>query len=210
MWKYVPDSWTRKGKGSSSHEERAKAKVEASAAEAGESVVHDYNKFLSTLPADRRELSPIYVHGSGIHYSFDSERAFRYHVAPFTRMADSLPASQPAPLKFFSLATAPGANKPVQYLAAQGPERANKFNVEMGEELVAFNAALGEESVARGAWGALDWFGSTDGAASFDGTHGDYQVVMERAQIFLNLLDVLHAEIVADGGLVGEPAEVVA
>ncbi len=49
---------------------------------------------------------------------------------------------------------------------------------------------------------ALDFYNSTDGASSFDGTHYSYQVAMERAQIVLNYLDATWGEVVAMGGLV--------
>jgi len=48
----------------------------------------------------------------------------------------------------------------------------------------------------------MDWYNSTDGASSFDGTHYSYQVAMERAQVFLNYLDATWGEVVELGGLV--------
>lgn len=48
----------------------------------------------------------------------------------------------------------------------------------------------------------FDFYNSTLGASSFDGTHYSYQVAMERAQVFLNYLDAAWGEVVELGGLV--------
>ena len=73
----------------------------------------------------------------------------------------------------------------------------SNFNREIESEL----EGLQKGRIVDGATGFVDWYGVTDGARSFDGTHYMFQVNMEKAMLFLNLVDAVWREAVEDGGL---------
>lgn len=156
-----------------------------------------YRDFRSALTPARRALSPIYIHGTGIHYYWDTRISWRYHIQPFLRTAA---ASSPRPFALWVLNPAPGHNKPARYEHGQGVVATQRYNREMKALIDRVNGP--QKDVAQGAWAAVDFYNSTDGASSFDGTHYSYQVAMERAQIFLNYLDIVWSEVVELGGLI--------
>ncbi|BGO95332.1 hypothetical protein NBRC10512_004349 [Rhodotorula toruloides] len=158
-------------------------------------LLDSWHRFIDQLPPDRRRYSPIFVEATGIHYQWDFNATLAVHISPFIRNTSAL---IPRPIPFFSGYPAVPPNKPVQWLGIQGPEVTQKYNREM---LAALEEVSPEGSI-DGGWTMLQWYNVTDGAVSYDGTHYDYQVALERAQIFLNVLDAIWGEVVESGGLV--------
>ncbi|GAA5979275.1 hypothetical protein JCM11641_001979 [Rhodosporidiobolus odoratus] len=153
-----------------------------------------YQAFLDSRPSPQRNYSPIFVEATGIHYQWRVADTLSYHVLPFLANTSS---TVPRPIPFFSGYPAVPANKPPEYLGVQGPEPTKRYNEEMEKAL----AELGEGNSWRGEWSMLEWYNATDGGWSYDGTHFDAQVAIERAQVFLNVLDAVWGEIVQQGGL---------
>ncbi|GAA5933777.1 hypothetical protein JCM3775_000281 [Rhodotorula graminis] len=158
-----------------------------------------YRTYVDALPERRRRYSPIFVLGVGIHSAWNVRETLDLHLAPFLAQTSSATAT-PRPLTFFSGYPAVPANKPPTYLPRQGAASTRQYNADVRELLD--NVSPGEPS--EGAWTMLEWYNVTDGAHSFDGTHYGFQVAMERAQVFLNVLDTVWGEVVAQGGLVDE------
>ncbi|EGU11442.1 Glycoprotein gp2 [Rhodotorula toruloides ATCC 204091] len=158
-------------------------------------LLDSWHRFVDQLPPDRQRHSPIFVEATGIHYHWDANATLAVHISPFIRNTSSL---IPRPIPFFSGYPAVPPNKPVQWIGIQGPDVTQRYNREM---LAALDEVSPEGSI-DGGWTMLQWYNVTDGAVSYDGTHYDYQVALERAQIFLNVLDALWGEIVDSGGLV--------
>ncbi|GAA5891594.1 hypothetical protein JCM8208_007333 [Rhodotorula glutinis] len=154
-----------------------------------------YRDYVDALPERRKLYSPVFVLGVGIHSAWNVQETLDLHLSPFLEHASS---SSPRPLAFFSGYPAVPANKPPTYLPRQGADNTQRYNADVRELLG--KVSPGEAS--DGARTMLDWYGMTDGARSFDGTHYAYQVAMERAQIFLNVLDAVWGEVVERGGLV--------
>lgn len=92
-----------------------------------------------------------------------------YHIRPYLTNTSSL---SPRPISLWSAYTAPTSRKPKKFLAKQGPEAVQKFNREIRKVL----PEMSPGRVEAGAMRSLEWFGVTDGAASYDGTHHSYQV----------------------------------
>ncbi|BGP27467.1 hypothetical protein JCM10295v2_006435 [Rhodotorula toruloides] len=158
-------------------------------------LLDSWHRFIDELPPDRRRYSPVFVEATGIHYQWDANATLAVHISPFIRNTSSL---IPRPIPFFSGYPAVPLNKPVQWVDIQGPEITQRYNREM---LVALEEISPEGSI-DGGWTMLQWYNVTDGAVSYDGTHYDYQIALERAQMFLNILDALWGEIVDSGALI--------
>ncbi|KAI5478724.1 ABC transporter [Pseudohyphozyma bogoriensis] len=122
---------------------------------------HDYKEFVDELSARRRNLSTVYMLGVGIHYYWNVTKVVDYFIDPFLSLA---PTFSPAPLPIFSLMPAPGSNKPVHLNVTQGVEATKQYNSAMLDVL----RQTPGRNVVDGAWTAMDWFGSTSGAESFD------------------------------------------
>lgn len=58
-------------------------------------------------------------------------------------------------------------------------------------------ALVGERGMSE-----VSWYGATDGAESYDGSHYSEQVNLEKALVLLNLLDVAWGEAREAGGLI--------
>lgn len=156
-----------------------------------------FKGWLDGLPAGKRELSPVFLEGGGMNMRFDAKRTNSYLVEPVDKYVADLPDEQARPIKLFSLAQAPGVD---QDTAAAADARS--FNSKMAKSFAASNKKTGH-AISQGGWAGLDFFSVTDGAARPDGTFHGYQVVMEQTQLLLNVLDVIWAEAVADGGMRG-------
>ncbi|GJN93791.1 hypothetical protein Rhopal_006849-T1 [Rhodotorula paludigena] len=122
------------------------------------------------------------------------------HILPFLHNTST---TFPQPLPFWSSYPAVGPNKPQRFMKKQGPGPTKKYNAAIRNAL----EELSPGEAYEGAWRQLEWYNVTDGAVSYDGTHYSYQVAMERAQIFLNTLDVVWGEIVEHGGLVQDAVQ---
>lgn len=91
---------------------------------------------------------------------FDAEQTRKYHVKPWMAGTNH---SLPRPLALWSGYMAPGPNKPVAWLEAQGPEIVQKYNKAMKEVL----EEESEGEVWEGAWRSLEWYGVTEGVSPF-------------------------------------------
>ncbi len=89
----------------------------------------------------------MYIHGTGIHYYFDSKVSVDYHVKPWLKTAA---AAVPRPLSLWVLNPAPGKNKPKQYVEGQGETATRKYNDKM--KAILNKANKGQAEVAKGAW----------------------------------------------------------
>ncbi|BGP51411.1 hypothetical protein JCM10450v2_007353 [Rhodotorula kratochvilovae] len=158
-------------------------------------LLEKYHQFVDALPARRRQYSPIFVHATGIHYWWRTPQTLDVHLLPFLANAS---AAEPRPLAFFSGYPAVPSNKPARYAKKQSKANTQRYN----DEIRAVLPEISPGEIYEGAWRMLEWYNVTDGALSFDGTHYAYQVAMERAQIFLNVLDTVWGEVVSHGGLV--------
>ncbi|GAA5993638.1 hypothetical protein JCM10908_000655 [Rhodotorula pacifica] len=156
-----------------------------------------FRDWRARLPRTQQSLSPVFIAGLGLHFGFDLS------VQPWHDWLETDTAymnrQSPRPVKIFLGPHRPGVNQQPQFIPAQGPQRLAPYK----EEVVKILANVSESTLPQeGSWRYLDTWRMTEGAASYDGSHYSYQVNMEKAQIMLNLLDVLWGEIVAAGGLV--------
>ncbi|GAA6034726.1 hypothetical protein JCM8097_001140 [Rhodosporidiobolus ruineniae] len=166
-------------------------------ADYGRALLEGFERFIKSLTEEQRRYSPIFVEGTGIHYQWHYENTLAYHIEPFTANYSS---TTPRPIPFFSAYPAVPPNKtPAWQLPPYNQDAAHtqEYNEIMRTEL----RKAGKESW-EGGWTVMDWYNSTVGAFSYDGTHFDTQVALERGNIFLNVLDTLWGEIVEHGGLV--------
>lgn len=100
----------------------------------------------------------------GPNAEFDLEPSIDAHILPFLRNVSS---NIPQPLKIWSGNPAPAPNKPVAWLETQGPAPTMRYNDEMNGVL----AELSPGELSMGAWKQVEWYNTTDGALSYDGTH---------------------------------------
>ncbi|KAL8280669.1 hypothetical protein RQP46_006992 [Phenoliferia psychrophenolica] len=138
----------------------------------------NFSSFLNTLPLSRQSLSPIVVLSAGIHFDFRLQDAMDYHISPYLSNTTSL---TPRPISLWSAYSAPSPRKPAKFRAKQGAEVVKKFNGDVQKTL----SVVSPGEVAFGAMRSLEWYGATDGAYSYDGTHHSYLVNMEKAQYAL-------------------------
>ncbi|BGO95641.1 hypothetical protein NBRC10512_004316 [Rhodotorula toruloides] len=148
------------------------------------------------MPWYRKDLSPVVVQSFGLHCKMATSVSLLGAVKPLLNFAST---AFPAPLPLWLGIHAPGPNKPVQFAGEQGPAAVQRYNAAMRRRLDGVQP--GDQALAEGRMGFLDYFGMTDGAKSFDGTHYMYQVNLEKAHLLLNYLDVLAREVQGAGGL---------
>ncbi|KAM0752174.1 hypothetical protein T439DRAFT_379278 [Meredithblackwellia eburnea MCA 4105] len=175
---------------------RNKLKYPAEEYPSPDNPVGNLTNFLNTIPQRRRQYSPVVLLSSGIHFDFRTEDAVDYHLAPYFRNTSSM---EPRPISLWSAYSAIGPRKPKKFLVKQGTEAILRFNDDIRRDVL---PKLSPGQVSEGAMRSLEWYGITDGAFSYDGTHHSFQVNMEKVQIILNLLDTIWGEIVEQGGLV--------
>lgn len=118
-----------------------------SVAELGGRLQAAYKSFIASLSAEQHKLSPVYIHGTGIHYYFDTGVSEEYHIGPWMETAA---AASPRPVSLWILNPAPGKNKPKQFEAGQGETATQKYNQKMKVVLAKINGR--EQEVAKGAW----------------------------------------------------------
>ncbi|KAM0790413.1 hypothetical protein ACM66B_003294 [Microbotryomycetes sp. NB124-2] len=143
-----------------------------------------------------RNVSPVVVQSFGLHCGMLPSIAAFGSLKPLLAYART---AFPRPLSLWLGIHAPGANKPPQFLDKQGHDPVLRYNFAVEQTLDDIQPL--KEPLHDGRTGVLDFFGMTDGAESFDGTHYMYQVNMEKAHLLLNYLDVLWGEVRAAGGL---------
>ncbi|KAK4705815.1 hypothetical protein P7C70_g387, partial [Phenoliferia sp. Uapishka_3] len=149
----------------------------------------------STISPLKKPLSTIVLNSWGLHCHFSPWIPLLGAIKPLFAFAQT---SYPRPISLWMSIHAPGSNKPVEYLATQGANNVQEYNKYMDS---AIDTMQGGATLRQGGVGFLDWYGMTSGATSFDGTHYMWQINMEKAQLLMNVLDVMWAEAVEDGGL---------
>ncbi|KAL8287455.1 hypothetical protein RQP46_003313 [Phenoliferia psychrophenolica] len=159
-----------------------------------EGIITRYQEWRSGASTDKSSLSTIVINSFGLHCRLLPAVSLLGALKPFQVFAAS---RFPRPLFLWMGIHAPGPNKPAEWVKEQGPEAVKKYNALMKDEVEKLQPA---SSMMEGGVGFLDWYGMTSGASSFDGTHYSFQVNMEKAMLLLNLMDVLWAEAVEEGG----------
>ncbi|BGP17301.1 hypothetical protein JCM10213_009095 [Rhodosporidiobolus nylandii] len=155
-----------------------------------------YDQWRWSLPPSRSILSHIHISGFGLHHHLNSLTGIQGFVRPYLHKARQI-FPRPVGLWFGIHAPAPG--KPERWVEEQGEKNVKRYNREVGSLLDAL--APGEFVEESAAMKMVDWYNSTDGAESYDGSHYSYQVNMEKVLILLNLLDTIWGEAVEAGGL---------
>ncbi|GAA5881802.1 hypothetical protein JCM3774_001285 [Rhodotorula dairenensis] len=156
-----------------------------------------FRDWRSRLPRTHQLLSPVFIAGLGLHFGFNTS------VEPWHEWLNAdtefMNRQNPRPAKIFLGPHKPGQNQQEQWIPVQGPQRLAPYK----EEVIGILAGVSESTLPHeGSWRYLDTWRMSEGAVSYDGSHFSYQVNMEKANIILNLLDVLWGDIVAAGGLV--------
>ncbi|GAA5982886.1 hypothetical protein JCM11641_002617 [Rhodosporidiobolus odoratus] len=161
--------------------------------------IADYATWRSRLPSPLQSHSTLFLEGYGLHFSYD----FPLSIPWLSRLSTFISStSYPRPINIFSGPHHPASNQDPKYVVSQGPEKVKAFT----EELDSYTRENSEpKEVSLGAARMIDFFEATKGAASFDGAHLSYQGNMEKAQLLLGLLDIIHGDIVSNGGLVVTP-----
>ncbi|GJN93792.1 hypothetical protein Rhopal_006850-T1 [Rhodotorula paludigena] len=150
-----------------SHEQGVQDKVEHHAGWIMD-LLNGYQTFVSSVPANRRRYSPVSVVSDGIHYGWRVNATLEMHLLPFLSNTSS---ANPRPIPFFSSYPAVPPNKIEKFAVKQGPERTKRYNAEIRKVL----SEISPGELYQGAMHQLEWYNSTDGAVSFDGTHYSYQ-----------------------------------
>ncbi|KAM0752701.1 hypothetical protein T439DRAFT_286525 [Meredithblackwellia eburnea MCA 4105] len=155
-----------------------------------------YLSWFHQFPAEARALSPVFLNSFGLHCGMKPSISLLGVIKPLLQYASR---TFPRPITLWGGVHAPGNNKPEQYVASQGRTPVERYNEKM-EKLISELGPRGG-GIMEGAMGFISWFGLTDGAKSYDGTHYAYQINMEKAHLLLNLLDILWGEAVQADGL---------
>ncbi|GAA5867937.1 hypothetical protein JCM8547_003419 [Rhodosporidiobolus lusitaniae] len=156
-----------------------------------------FNEWHARLPSRSHLYSPVYITGLGGH--FDYTPSTLLSSSYLDTLFSTLSRHFPTPLNLFMGPHAPGENQQPQYNARQGPQRVKAFAEQVPGLL---RERSTEKEMGRGGARYVDFFASTEGAKSYDGVHYSYQVNMEKAQVFLNLLDIAWGQIAERGGMV--------
>ncbi|KDE03267.1 hypothetical protein MVLG_06260 [Microbotryum lychnidis-dioicae p1A1 Lamole] len=157
--------------------------------------LNDFKRWRKNLPAP--SLSIVFLSSAGIHqmYKFNRVRKnWLRHVLALRSMPDLT-----APILLWQGNHCPGANIAKEYSKIQGPEVVKKYNAKVKAHI----AEQGTDYL-EGGMNFIPWFNATQGAQSYDGQHYSYQVNMEKAQTFLNILDLTWRDAARRGGLATE------
>ncbi|GAA5830026.1 hypothetical protein JCM11251_006848 [Rhodosporidiobolus azoricus] len=156
----------------------------------------EYALWRAQLPAEMQAKSSLFLESWGIHFNYDTPRA-----VPWLRQLSTFISSRayPRPLNLMAGPHHPPANQPAVHIDTQGPVPVKKFKEEV--ELL-YKEYYGTLEMWEGAGRYVDFFEATNGAKSFDGCHLPLQANLEKAHILLNLIDILHGDIVRHGGLI--------
>ncbi|GAA6028646.1 hypothetical protein JCM8097_007327 [Rhodosporidiobolus ruineniae] len=158
-----------------------------------------FEEWHATIPPRNQMYSPVYITGLGGHMNYNTSTLAGPTSDYFDTLFSTLSHHFPTPLNLFEGIHAVPDNIPKMFRERQGRPKVNAYR----EQVPLLLAERSEEREAyRGAARYVDFFEMSAGAKSFDGVHYSYQVNMEKAQIFLTLLDILWGEIVAAGGMV--------
>ncbi|GAA6005864.1 hypothetical protein JCM10207_007255 [Rhodosporidiobolus poonsookiae] len=155
-----------------------------------------YDTWRWSLPAHKAILSHVYIAGFGLHHHLNSRTGILGFVRPFLSRAAQV---FPRPVGLWMGIHAPAPGKPERWAEEQGEKNVRRYNREVGGLLDVL--APGEIVEEDGAMKMVDWFNTTDGGKSYDGSHYAYQINMEKVLVLLNLLDTVWGEAVDAGGL---------
>ncbi|KAK4049346.1 hypothetical protein OIO90_005475 [Microbotryomycetes sp. JL221] len=158
--------------------------------------VPTYLDWRSRLNSNASALSTVVIQNFGLHCKMWSWMPLLGAFKPLLAHAQS---AYPRPLLMWTGVHAPGKLKPKQYLEEQGSERIIMYNNEIRHVLSTLQPASAE--AVDGVFSFFDTYGMTFGANSHDGTHYQWQVNIEKAQLFLNWLDLVWSEAKDLGGL---------
>lgn len=132
----------------------------------------------SGVPSAKSALSTIIYNSFGLHCHLLASISINGLIKPINAFMQS---SFPRPINLWGSVHAPGSNKPPAWLVSQGAGSVQDYNAQM-------KAGIDEVRTGRivdGVTGWLDFYGMTDGAKSFDGTHYMYQVRTALLQRFM-------------------------
>ncbi|GAA5867346.1 hypothetical protein JCM8547_003315 [Rhodosporidiobolus lusitaniae] len=155
-----------------------------------------YTSWRSLLPPSLSTRSHIFIAGHGLHHHLNSLTGILGFIRPFLHLSSQI---FPRPVGVWMGIHAPAPGKPERWREEQGERETKRYNKEVGGLLDALSPGEFVEEDGRMKW--VDWYGVTDGAESYDGSHYSYQVNMEKVLILLNLLDTIWGEAVEAGGL---------
>ncbi|SCZ96700.1 BZ3500_MvSof-1268-A1-R1_C083g00449 [Microbotryum saponariae] len=179
--------------------------------------LNDFKKWRKNLPAP--SLSIVFLSSAGIHqmYNFNRVREnWLRHVLALRSRPDST-----APILLWQGNHCPGANIAKTYSETQGPEVVKKYNAKVKAHI----AKQGMDYL-EGGMNFIPWFNATQGGKTPlvyynvgelsshpyprpqtpqpNRTTANYQVNMEKAQTFLNILDLTWRDAARRGGLATE------
>ncbi|KAI5477866.1 hypothetical protein MNV49_005851 [Pseudohyphozyma bogoriensis] len=132
--------------------------------------------------------TPILLQGFGLHFGLKVQGVTQWnanldefsHVYPSKRI-----------LSIWAGLHGPNEKQPEWVRESQGPEVVAKYDRKLGEVLEGVTPLVHNRMI--------DYFNVTLGAEHYDGVHLSYQGSMEKIQILLNYLDLVHKEIEEHG-----------
>lgn len=131
----------------------------------------DFHAWRHQQPSRKAALSPIYIASHGIHCNFDVEFPIFGVFKPFLTWAAN---AYPQPLLLWLGIHAPAINKPERFRTTQFPPQVRNYNSRIRKALSDLQPA--NPPPAAGAFSIMEFYGMTDGAASFDGSHFMWQI----------------------------------
>ncbi|GAA5999599.1 uncharacterized protein JCM10292_004261 [Rhodotorula paludigena] len=155
----------------------------------------DFPVWRSSRPKHSALYSPVLVSGFGAHGMYDAERL---ETDWWPALDDHLSRQYPTPLYLFQGPHAVAPNLREQFRELQGEKACRAYKEKVEAQALA-HSPVGEPSL--GGYRYVDMYGMSEGAQSYDGMHYSLQVNLEKAHLFLNLLDTLWGEIVRSGGM---------
>ncbi|KAM0753746.1 hypothetical protein T439DRAFT_353522 [Meredithblackwellia eburnea MCA 4105] len=161
------------------------AYIQAAQGPDGHNIIPTY-RWIVDLPISKRIYSPIIYQSGGIHHGY-IEPVLGFGKRNF-----------PGTVNLWAGLHAPGVNIPKMFAETQGREIVKAYN----EKIEALLALQTTGFLEEGAMKVLPFYNVTEDAFSYDGVHYAFQVNMEKAQLLLNLLDIVWGDIAQDGGLV--------
>ncbi|GAA5917805.1 hypothetical protein JCM6882_004552 [Rhodosporidiobolus microsporus] len=155
-----------------------------------------FAEWKNKLPSAMQTRSPLLLESWGIHFNYHVPQAIPWisQVARFIRSS-----SYPRPLNLLAGVHHPPYNQIPEHAAVQGVKAVAPFKEQVDLLMREYSAPL---EMWEGGGRYVDFFEATNGAKSYDGCHLPMQANLEKAQILLNLVDILYADVVRHGGLV--------
>lgn len=130
-----------------------------------------YLDWRSRLGTNASSLSTVMIQSYGLHCHF---KPWIPLFGVFKPLLTHAASAFPRPLLLWLGVSAPGSNKPIEYLQTQGADQVKTYNEAIASVLPTLQDST--ESLAEGRMGVMETYGMTNGAKSFDGTHYMYHV----------------------------------